>query len=56
MPDCRPTGRRFGKDAFTFEILEEIEQNPNQTPEKFKFDLETLGALWAAKFNPALSY
>ena len=48
--------KAFGKDAFTFEILEEIEQIPEQTPEEFKSDLETLGALWAAKFDPALSY
>ena len=44
------------KDAFTFEILEEIEQKPERTSEEFKSDLETLGALWAAKFDPALSY
>ena len=45
-----------GKDAFTFEILDEIEQKETQTPEEFKADIEALGELWLEKLGPSLSY
>ncbi|MEM1485635.1 GIY-YIG nuclease family protein [Oscillospiraceae bacterium PP1C4] len=46
----------FGKDAFVFEILDEIEQKETQTPEEFQSDLAVLGELWSVKFDPALAY
>ena len=47
---------RFGGKAFVFEVIEELTQKEDQTPEEFKADLEALGELWAEKFDPALSY
>ena len=47
---------RFGGKAFVFEVIEELTQKEDQTPEEFKADLEALGELWAEKFDPVLSY
>ena len=45
-----------GKDAFVFEVLDELTQKETQTPEEFRADLAALGELWAEKFDPALAY
>lgn len=45
-----------GKDAFVFEVLDELTQKETQTPEEFCADLAALGELWAEKLDPSLAY
>ena len=45
-----------GRDAFVFEVLDELTQKETQTPEEFRADLAALGELWAEKLDPALAY
>lgn len=41
--------KQYGPQAFTFEILEEIEKKDDQTDREFGQDLETLLQLWREK-------
>lgn len=43
---------QYGPEAFTFEILEEIEKKDAQTPQEFAEDLAVLAALWREKLGP----
>lgn len=56
MPKMAGDWKRFGKQAFVFEVLEEVTQKEDQTPEAFRADLQTLTELWAEKFDFSLSY
>ncbi|MHB8127166.1 MAG: GIY-YIG nuclease family protein [Desulfitobacteriaceae bacterium] len=47
---------KYGAEAFTFEILEEIEQKDTQTTKEFKEDLKVLEQMWAEKFNSEKTY
>jgi len=46
----------FGKEAFTFEVLEELDQNELQTAKEFKADIKTLEEMWLEKFDSAILY
>ena len=41
--------KKFGKDSFTFKVLEEIKKKDSQTPDEFSDDISTLSDLWAEK-------
>ncbi len=41
--------RKYGPEAFRFELLEELEKKPEQTPREFQEDLDTLAQLWREK-------
>jgi len=45
-----------GGQAFTLEILEELEQKPEQSEAEFKEDLKTLEQLCQAKLDPENAY
>jgi len=46
----------FGAQAFTFDILEELEKKETQSPKEFKEDLKTLMELWHEKFAADILY
>ncbi len=46
----------FGKDAFAFEVLEEIRKKPEQSDREFKEDLETLREMWGERIGAAGLY
>ena len=41
--------KEFGSDAFTLEVIEEIDKSEGQTPEEFKADIKLLYSLWLEK-------
>ena len=41
----------YGANAFTFEILEELEKKEDQTPKEFQEDLKVLQEMWQEKLN-----
>lgn len=43
--------RAFGRDSFTFEVLEEIEKGTEQTDQEFRADLEALADIWREKLS-----
>ena len=43
---------KYGPEAFSFEILEEIEKKDAQTPQEFAEDLTVLAALWRERLGP----
>ncbi|UNC91333.1 GIY-YIG nuclease family protein [Candidatus Contubernalis alkaliaceticus] len=47
---------QYGSQAFTFEILEEIEMKDTQTLKEFKDDLLVLEEMWAERFDAEKSY
>ncbi|HEU5430443.1 MAG TPA: GIY-YIG nuclease family protein [Thermomicrobiales bacterium] len=48
--------RRFGADAFTFDVLETLDVTPDMPPTAIQADLATLEQLWREKLDPALLY
>jgi hypothetical protein len=46
----------FGSQAFTFEILEELEKKKDASQEEFIEDLKTLEQLWSDKLDPSKRY
>ena len=48
--------KAYGVGAFTFEVLETLEKNEDQTLAEFREDLDLLKKLWAEKYDPALLY
>ena len=40
-----------GPEAFTFQVLDEMEQKPDQTPREFREELEALLDLWREKLG-----
>ncbi len=47
---------RYGKDVFSFEVLEEMKKRPDQSDADFAADVKTLEALWREKFDPQTLY
>lgn len=45
-----------GKDAFVFEVLEELEKKDEQNPKEFAEDVKTLEELWCDKLEKAVQY
>lgn len=41
--------RRYGAESFTFQVLEELEREPEQTEAAFRADLEALAEIWREK-------
>ncbi len=41
--------RAYGSSVFTFEVLEELEQNPDQSAQAFRADLNALVDIWREK-------
>lgn len=46
----------FGGQAFSFEIVEQIEKKENQSQDNFIEDLKTLTQIWLERFDPADNY
>jgi hypothetical protein len=48
--------KELGAQAFTFEVLEELEQKPEQSQAEFMDDLKTLEQLWRANLDASKEY
>lgn len=46
----------YGKDVFSFEVLEEIEKKPDQTDADFACDVRLLEQMWREKFEETTLY
>ncbi len=55
-PRLREDWQAFGAQAFTLDILEELERGPEQTPAQFLDDLIALEELRRADLDPAMEY
>ena len=55
-PRLEKDWKELGTPAFTFEVLEELEQKPEQSQTAFMDDLKTLEQLWRAKFDVSKEY
>jgi len=55
-PRLRADWTTFGAAAFTLDILEELEQGPEQTSAQFLDDLKALESLRRADLDPAQEY
>jgi hypothetical protein len=55
-PKLQKDWEAFGASAFKFEVLEELEQNVDQTEAEFGDDLKILEQLWSAKLDPSQKY
>lgn len=42
---------KYGSDAFSFEVVEELEKNAEQTPKEFTEDLNELLEMYIQKFS-----
>lgn len=47
---------QYGKDAFAFMILEELEKKDTQTDKEFSEDVKVLKEMWLEKLDPAKLY
>ena len=52
----RPDIDQYGIEAFTFEVLEELESPAGATPAEIRRDLEALEALWRERLSEAPLY
>ena len=55
-PRLQQDWKELGAQAFKLEILEELEQLPDQKLTEFLEDLNTLEQLWRAKFDASQEY
>ncbi len=55
-PKLRQDWEELGATAFTLDILEELEQGPEQTHASFMDDLKTLEQLRRANLDPSKEY
>lgn len=55
-PKLQKDWQEQGAQAFTLEILEELEQKPGQSQAEFMDDLKTLEELWRANLDTSKEY
>ena len=55
-PKLQKDWKELGAQAFAFEVLEELEQKPEQSQAVFMDDLKTFEQLWRAKFDASKAY
>lgn len=55
-PKLRDDWAAFGAEAFRLDILEELDQKPDQSEAEFRDDLELLEQLWRARLDPYQEY
>lgn len=55
-PRLRQDWNELGATAFAFQVLEELEQQPDQTRAEFLDDLKTLEQLWRANLDTSKEY
>jgi hypothetical protein len=55
-PKLQKDWQELGAQAFTLEILEELEQKPGQSQAEFLDDLKTLEQLWRANLDTSKEY
>jgi hypothetical protein len=55
-PKLQKDWKELGAQAFTFEVLEELEQKPEQSQSAFMDDLAVLEQLWRTKFDASKAY
>lgn len=55
-PKLQKDWEELGAQAFTLEVLEELEQGPTQSLAEFMDDLKTLEQLWRANLDASKEY
>ena len=55
-PKLQKDWQEFGPQAFTLQVLEELEQKPEQSQAEFVEDLQTLEELWRANLDASKEY
>ena len=55
-PKLQKDWKELGAQAFTLEVLEELEQKPEQSHAAFMDDLKTLEQLWRANLDASKEY
>ncbi len=55
-PKLRKDWEELGVKAFTLEVLEELEQKPEQSQAEFMDDLKTLEQLWRENLDTSKEY
>jgi hypothetical protein len=55
-PKLKRDWAELGADAFHLDVLEELEQKPEQSQAEFMDDLKTLEQLWRTSLDPAKEY
>ncbi len=55
-PRLRKDWDELGAQAFKLEVLEELEQRPDQNQAQFMDELKTLEQLWRANFDESKEY
>ncbi|MGZ3665707.1 MAG: GIY-YIG nuclease family protein [Ktedonobacterales bacterium] len=55
-PKLRKDWGELGANAFRLDVLEELEQGPDQTQAQFMEDLKTLEQLWRANLDASKEY
>lgn len=55
-PKLRKDWEESGAQAFKLEVLEELEQKPEQSQAEFMDDLQTLEQLWRANLDASKEY
>ena len=55
-PKLQKDWEELGAQAFTLEVLEELEQRPDQSQAEFMDDLKTLEQLWRANLDALKEY
>lgn len=55
-PALRDDWRALGPQAFTLEVLEELEQGKDQSEASFREDVALLESIWREKLDASLAY
>ncbi len=55
-PRLQSDWSRLGAGAFSFEVLETLEQQPTQDAAAFRADVKALEELWRERYNPEALY
>ena len=56
LPSMLADWKQYGKEAFTFSVLETMDKKETQTTREFREDLETLEELWLEKYDASTLY